>query len=666
MKKGVKVGKRGQITIFIILGLILLTSITLFVYYRNLTLQEPEVVPPQFDPVREYVSSCLDITGRQAVELLGHQSGYVEIPDQWLLDRDSYISFGGILNTPYWYYMGESRIPSEDTIEQQISDYIEANIGNCLQDFTPLENSFTITGKRDIEVNAKLDSEDVRIEADFLLKVKSKADSETTYISDFSSILDVKLKKAYELAKKIMEYENQNMVIENATIDMMAMNPDIPESGMTFHCGKEQWYLSEIKEELSNTMKYQLSRVRIKNTNHIGFAAPVKEYEYFAGFSLEDVMNGRVPDRQPPEDAYEYFHYYWDVGMPENDLRAVMQYEPQWGMEIEARPSYGGVLRSNVGKGVKKYLGFMCINFYHFTYDVQYPVMGIISDEYAFNGDGFIFRFALPVLIKNNEGNRIDFGHDVYDVPLEYVDYCGDISGPYYTIKVKGIDEDGYSDMELRDVNISYDCYKYRCSLGKTALKDGEYKLVAQLPSFCSHGYIVAEKEGYLETRQQVLDDTKIVVPIKKLRNFTFDIVMHDYQSLPPAHVDSNTKTLKDGMTAILNIQVINASDFYSYRMYPFDSDTTAEMKTIELFEEDSKYYIDIMVTDEKFGMIGGYRANLTVSQIDIYDKNHVTFHVINYLPVPVRIEDQYELTNFLDENQEYKYELEPEFSIES
>lgn len=360
-------GKRGQITLFIIIGLILLLSITLLIYYRNLTLKEPEIVPPQFNPVKEYVSSCLKITGRDAVELLGQQSGYIEIPQAWLLDRDSYISYAGIMNIPYWYYLGESRVPSQEVIEQQISEYIESNLNDCLQDFAPFEATFGISEKRDLDVITTLDKKDVRIEADFLLRVKSKADSKATYLSDFSAILDVDLLEAYELARKMMEYENENMPIENATMDMVSMHPDIPESGMTFHCGREQWYLHEIKDELSTIMRYQLSRVRIKNTNYLDFVAPEEEYEYFADFTLEDVMNGRVPDRAPPEDSYEFFHYFWDIGMPKSDLRATMQYEPAWGMDINARPSSGGVLRSNVRKGVKKYLNFMCVNFYHFT-----------------------------------------------------------------------------------------------------------------------------------------------------------------------------------------------------------------------------------------------------------------------------------------------------------
>ncbi len=659
-------GKRGQITVFIIISLILLLSVTLFLYYRNLTLQEPEVVPPQFGPVRDYVSSCMKITARQAVEKLGQQSGYINIPEQWLLDKDSYIeiSSAGLLNVPYWYYKGESRVPSINVMEQDISDYVGNNLKACLNDFEAFEKTFTIQERREIKVTVAIDKDDVRIDANYLLKVKSKADAETTYLSDFSTILDVQLMKAYELARKIMEKENKLLLLENATMDIVAMHPDMPLSGMTFHCGSLMWHLKDIEEELSSIMKYQLSRVRIKNTDYIAFDAAEDEYEYFRKFTPERVFAGSVPSRPAPDDAYDYFHYFWNVGSPKVNLRAAMQYEPSWGMDIEARPSYGGVLKSNVGKGVQKYLSFMCVNFYHFTYDITYPVMVIIGDDDAFNGEGFIFRYSFPVLIKKNEGNRVDFGHDIYDVPLVYIDYCGELSGPFYDIRVKGTDEDGYTDMELNDVNITYDCYKYRCNLGKTEPHEGAYKLRVQLPSFCAHGYLVANRKGYLETRQQVLDESDVVIDMKKLKRLNFSVVMHDYQSLPPPHLDPAAKDLKSDMSVLINIQHENLSQFFQYRIYPFDDETEDDMKTIDLLDEDSKYVVDIMLTDEKFGLLGGYRANWTVNQLDMLYANHVEFHVIRYLPVPYNIEHQYKLAVFLDEGDTYKEELKPVFEL--
>lgn len=663
-KRGLQVGKRGQVTIFIIISLILLISITLIIYYRNLTLQEPEIVPPQFDPVKSYVSSCVARTGQAAIVYLGQQGGYSDIPEQWILNRDSYLSVDnlGLLNVPYWYYKGDSRVPSLQGMEGSISQYVEENLDSCLMEFQAFDGTFDIDERRKLEVETTINEEDVLIEADYLLKVKSKADSESTYLSDFSAQLDVKLKKAYDLARKIMEKENELLLFENATMDILSMHPDIPLSGMTFRCGEETWYLEDIKDELSSIMKYQVSRIRIKNTDYIAFDADKDEYEYFDKFDAEDILAGQRPSRPLPSDAYDYFHYFWDVGTPKTGLHAAFQYQPHWGMDIQAQPSRGGMLRSKVGEGSRKYLSFMCINFYHFTYDITYPVMAAISDEEAFNNEGFVFRFAFPVLIKNNQGNRVDFGRDIYEPASELIPLCGDTGGPFYDIRVVGTDEDGYANMELKDVNVSYDCYKYSCYLGKTGPNGGTYKLTTQLPAFCAHGNLVAEKPGYYKASKQVLDNQDITIEMKKLRRLNFSVVMHDYQSAPPSFIDENEKQLKDDMTVLINLRHHNITDFQQYRIYPFDSETEQNMKEIELLDEDATYMLDIMLTNERFGLLGGYRANWTVSWQDMQGADNIRFRVINYLPVPYRVDDQYELTMFLDSNKEYRTDLKPVF----
>ena len=75
-------------------------------------------------------------------------------------------------------------------------------------------------------------------------------------------------------------------------------------------------------------------------------------------------------------------------------------------MYLTARPSDGVKLQSNLGHGNRDYLSFICVNAYHFTYDVTYPLLVSITDPDAFKGDGYTFRFSFPVIIDHNEGKR--------------------------------------------------------------------------------------------------------------------------------------------------------------------------------------------------------------------------------------------------------------------
>jgi hypothetical protein len=257
----------------------------------------------------------------------------------------------------------------------------------------------------------------------------------------------------------------------------------------------------------------------------------------------------------------------------------------------------------------------------------------------------------------------VDFGQNVYSVPLQYVDYCGELSGPQYTIKATGTDEDGYSDMELGGVNISYDCYKWRCPLGVTSANGGTYSLTAQLPDFCGHGNLIAQKAGYLDASQQVLDSGQITINMEKLDNFTFDVDMYDYQSQPPAHLDMSAKPLKEGVTALITLSPYNDSDFTQYRIYPFDNETDESSKQLQLLDDGTTYRLDIMLSDPKLGTIGGWEGNWTVTPTDMLGMHHITFHALDYLPVPVLVDDQYKLISFLDRNDSYQAQAAPTFS---
>src|SRR3989344_1905776 len=98
--------KRGQITIFIIIGIIFLVFILLFSWLRFSTLKETftaQKVEVSFSaPVLNYIQSCLDKTAEEAVFFIAEHGGYYELPD--LADLK--------FNLPYYLYEGRNNMLS--------------------------------------------------------------------------------------------------------------------------------------------------------------------------------------------------------------------------------------------------------------------------------------------------------------------------------------------------------------------------------------------------------------------------------------------------------------------------------------------------------------------------------------------------------------------------
>ena len=295
----------------------------------------------------------------------------------------------------------------------------------------------------------------------------------------------------------------------------------------------------------------------------------------------------------------------------------------------------------------------MCLNFFHFTYDVEFPLQVMIRDDEAFNRQGFVFTYMLPVVIKSNQGNKVDFGLDVFEdiKSFQPKEECDQLTGPSYDIRVKGFEDGLYTD--LKDVNLSYDCIQASCTLGKTRLDGGAYRLRTQLPSFCSSGFLVAQKQGYLEQREQVLDSTDITIDIRKLREFTFSVKKHSVSGDTVRQAEEIPKNHK----AIISVQSFAEPDLVSFAEYPGD-----DPLPIKIMEDNSVYAVDILYVDELDNVIlGGYKGNWTITIEELQDADEIVFHVAQ-LTRPINESQTFGIIKFLEENQNYKTELKPEF----
>ncbi len=647
-------GKRGQITLFIIVGLAILILTGIYVYYVETQLEEPELIPAEAEPIKAFVENCITDIAEQGLQLMADQGGYIEIPGE--VERDlAYLSLGNLVKIPYWYHKGNSRIPSLSLMESQLSRYLTTRIKDCTANFQAFEKEFEIKEQETSKVLTTIGEKEVVISVEHPLIVRSKAKAEELKISKFRTALPVKLKQIYDIASRFMQEENRKTLLENVTVDLMALHPDIPFTGMEFHCGQLRWHLQDIKNKLQEMLYYNIPKLRVENTNYAPFLADKSEYLKLKKYSIQDFIEGN-PKVDAPEDAYDYFHFLFDIGIKKTDIGVGFQYNPDWGMEIVARPSENGVLKSNIGKSGQRLLSFLCVNIYHFTYDVKYPVLVSVRDDNAFNNRGYVFRFAFPVLIEHNKGNRADLGNTLFDLPIEESLECSR-SGKVFDIRALGKDE-SISNIELNNVNISYDCLQFSCPLGITNPDAGIYRLRTQLPESCANGFIVAEKEGYLPGRVQVLESSDIDVKLTKLTTLNLKVLKH---KLIAGKVQEQEE-LTPNTVALINIKNLNdESADLIYEQYP-EKDSKSDKK-ITLVDGSADYDLQIFLydnADEK--VIGGHHAQWTVSEIDITDKSNLIFHVIEQIPKPLSDEEQFKLITYLQDNAEYKEKLKPRF----
>ncbi len=193
--------KRGQITIFVIIGVILLLIVGTFLFFKEdvqkkeLILNEELVNLPFVSPVENFVETCLDKVAGEGLNLIGRQGGYYKSP----LDYSIFFQSDLI---PYFYEENKEMVTSKEEIEVQLQNYIEENLPFCLEEFKHFEaEGYDITAGT-LKVNADVNKQ-ILLDLEYPLTI-SKGPSEVS-VDKISQKIDLDLDKYLLVSDKIVE-----------------------------------------------------------------------------------------------------------------------------------------------------------------------------------------------------------------------------------------------------------------------------------------------------------------------------------------------------------------------------------------------------------------------------------------------------------------------------
>lgn len=201
-----KSSKRGQVTIYIIIGIVILIVVGLFFFFRQV--EEPGFTEQvTLDSVKvnvqTFVQSCIKDETEEALLGLGYQGGYLFTPDFGSLDYEGY-------SVPYDYFIGYNMLPSIPNVEQlQMNDYLETAFDICIADLDFFKDYADIeTGL--ITVNTTVNFDSVIVTVDYPVKI-IVGDS-AVELKEFTQMFDVRLGKilgvADDLINRIVDEPN--------------------------------------------------------------------------------------------------------------------------------------------------------------------------------------------------------------------------------------------------------------------------------------------------------------------------------------------------------------------------------------------------------------------------------------------------------------------------
>ena len=650
---------RGQVTAFIIIALLLALAVGILVYTDVLQVRlarEKITYPAGVQPVANFVTQCIADATKRGVQLLGQQGGYITLPASVQNEPKKYLAIDklNVRKIPFWYTQGVLRIPTEAFMQNQLNAYVSVDVEQCLHQFTDFIAQYDITPQAPMSVTSTFTNEDVFVDVRYPLKIVQKQSGVAYDIDAFNTAVPVRVHAAYELARHIMEYSFDALPLENLTLDLMAMDTAIPMDGLLFSCGEKQWYTPKLKERVQYVLQQNVPNIRIKNTNYRPFLAPESTYlqlqqarkaminEMIEAKDTIDIETTRAYPKNTPEDAFEYSNMFYDVGASNDGLQTAFTYDPSFGMNFQASPERNGLLRSSDANG-PKLLKFICMQQYHFTYDVEYPVKVSVRDPSAFDNEGYLFDIAFTVTIDDNEPRPSRTTMN----PLEDVafdeEFCRHGGERTYDFRALGFDTEGYSsDTGLPDANITYLCISKMCPLGTTAARGGVYRLLTRLPSGCDNPFIRAEKDGYLPATKQLSTerDKALSLDLIKLKKMHVEVVRHEYYADVGGALHE-AEPLGDEE---------NVTVYWRIKDHDHDQFVLAPSKDayVDVIDGDGTYEVDAMMSRRDV-LLGGYRNNnLVLKYNDIAGKDTIQLHVFEYKPIPLEEAQQQDLMLYL------------------
>ena len=196
--------KRGQITVFMIVGILILLIVALTLFFtRNISEEEQDLelsesAPIETGALKMFVESCLRKTSYDAIYYNYINGGFY---------KPQFITLYNQWAVPYYYYLGDGYIPLETQIEEGLQQYIENNILYCLNNFTDIKDFNTVV--KDLPL-AKVNIKQNQVDFSLNLPLEVSRGDTIKEISQFSVELEVPLKEVNEILISIINEQEKS------------------------------------------------------------------------------------------------------------------------------------------------------------------------------------------------------------------------------------------------------------------------------------------------------------------------------------------------------------------------------------------------------------------------------------------------------------------------
>ncbi len=211
--------KRGQVTIFIIIALLIVAGIALIL---TLSPGVRETFGGEPENPRQYIQNCLEDRINEDLELISIHGGTIDEPKDYFLYEENKLQYLCYTNKTYETCVVEVPFIA-NSIEKELEEDLESEVRTCFNSLeTEYEKNYDVTLKRgDFRVELLPKKVVLRMEHEVILR---KGDETQTH-EDFSIFVNNNIYELSRIASSIIDWEEAYGDAD--PIAYMALYPDL-------------------------------------------------------------------------------------------------------------------------------------------------------------------------------------------------------------------------------------------------------------------------------------------------------------------------------------------------------------------------------------------------------------------------------------------------------
>jgi len=187
--------KRGQITAFIIIGVIIAIISVIIFFIRINNYEENNI---QSGEIYERIQFCIDSVAMDSVYFTGLHGGYYNIPDP----KENY----SYIEVPIYWNVNSGNFPTKEKIETEMMKYISDMLPKCINS-TSLKEEYNIT-LTEVSGSVNINENNVIFNINYPISIEKSGS--INKFQNFNSKINMDFGKKYEFARMIFEQQNKN------------------------------------------------------------------------------------------------------------------------------------------------------------------------------------------------------------------------------------------------------------------------------------------------------------------------------------------------------------------------------------------------------------------------------------------------------------------------